>query len=209
MQELIKVATNANGQNVVSARDLHEFLGATERFSNWFDRQLQFGFIENVDYLGCKVFNALAKQELQDYCLTLDCAKSIGMIQRSEKGQEIRNYFIECEKKLSKPKSQIELIIESAQQILKIENEQKQINARLDLIEAKQLTRPEYFTIAGYGSLYKIQVNLSLAVKLGKEATKICTDKNIPIDKVHDPRFGLVGSYPVPILKEVFRKQFA
>jgi hypothetical protein len=90
-----------------------------------------------------------------------------------------------------------------------IKAEQGQINNRLDLVEAKQKTRPEYFTVAGYGSLLKIPVNLTLAIKLGKDATKICTDTNTPIDKVHDPRFGLVGSYPVPVLKEVFRKQFA
>lgn len=84
----------------VSARELYEFLGATERFQSWFDRQLGYGFEERADYLGCKVFNTLAKQELQDYSLTLECAKSIGMIQRSEKGMQIRNYFIDCEKKL-------------------------------------------------------------------------------------------------------------
>ena len=51
----------------VSARDLYQFLQPTERFSNWFDRQLQYGFENGVDYLGCKVFNTLAKQEVQEY----------------------------------------------------------------------------------------------------------------------------------------------
>ena len=101
MTELIKVTTNQQGVQVVSARDLHSYLEATERFSNWFDRQLQFGFEENQDYVGCKVFNALANQELTDYALTIDMAKEISMLQRSEKGKMARQYFIECERKLN------------------------------------------------------------------------------------------------------------
>jgi len=100
MQELIKVATNAQGSQVVSARDLHNFLGVTERFSNWCQRMFSYGFVENEDYLGCKVFNTLANQELQDFALTLDTAKEIAMLQRSEKGKQARQYFIECEKQI-------------------------------------------------------------------------------------------------------------
>lgn len=70
----------------VSARDLYKQVGSTERFSAWFTRQLQFGFVEGEDYSGCKKFNTLAKQELQDYDLTVDMAKQICMIPRTETG---------------------------------------------------------------------------------------------------------------------------
>jgi anti-repressor protein len=100
MNELIKI-TERDGQKAVSARELHRFLEATERFQNWFDRQVQYGFVEGVDYVGCKEFNALANQELNDYALTIDCAKEISMLQRSEQGKLARQYFIECEKKLN------------------------------------------------------------------------------------------------------------
>lgn len=99
MNELIKISDN-NGQRTVSARELHAFLEATERFSNWIDRQFQYGFIRDVDYCGCKVFNTLANQELIDFALTIDCAKEISMLQKSEKGKQARQYFIDCEKKL-------------------------------------------------------------------------------------------------------------
>lgn len=107
MEQLIKITTNDKGTKVVSARELYQFLEVSERFSSWFERQLQYGFSENIDYVGCKEFNTLANQELQDYALTLDTAKEISMIQRSEKGKLARKYFIECEKQLielSKPK---------------------------------------------------------------------------------------------------------
>ena len=103
MNELIPLqpqTINGNAVETVSARTLHEFLGVTERFSSWMERQFQYGFEENVDYLGCKVFNTLAKQEVQEYYLSLDCAKEISMIQKSDKGNQARRYFIECEKKL-------------------------------------------------------------------------------------------------------------
>lgn len=98
MNELIKITKNDNGNSVVSGRDLHEFLEVTERYSSWFLRMTKYGFEEGVDYVGCKVFNTLAKQELQDHALTLDMAKEISMIQRTEKGKQARQYFIEVEK---------------------------------------------------------------------------------------------------------------
>ena len=99
MKELIKVTTNDKGQQLVSARELHEFLEVTERFSSWFERYCKYGFEENIDYTGCKVFNTLARQELQDYAMTIEMAKEFSMLQRTEKGKQARKYFIECEKK--------------------------------------------------------------------------------------------------------------
>ena len=100
MQELISVDVDAQ---TVSARELHKIVGTTERFSNWFERQLQYGFNENEDYTGCKVFNTLANQELQDYQLSVDMAKHICMIQRTEKAKEVRQYLIDLEKAWNTP----------------------------------------------------------------------------------------------------------
>lgn len=100
MQEIITVDFN---KQTVSARELHQQVGSTERFSSWFDRQLQFGFVENEDYTGCKTFNALAKQELQDYELSVDMAKHICMVQRTEKAKQVRQYLIDLEKAWNTP----------------------------------------------------------------------------------------------------------
>lgn len=123
--ELIKVSTNDDAEQLVSARDLHSFLGISERYSSWFERMLKYDFVENVDYVGCKIFNALARQELQDHSLKLDMAKEISMLQRSEKGKQARQYFIQVEKAWNDP----EMIVQRALQIqtrkveaLKLEN---------------------------------------------------------------------------------------
>ena len=98
--QLPTIQENQDLQQAVSARELYSFLQPTERFSNWFDRQLQYGFAEGQDYLGCEVFNTLARQTLQDFLMSVDMAKEISMIQRSDKGKQARQYFIECERKI-------------------------------------------------------------------------------------------------------------
>lgn len=100
MNEIITV--NFDTQTV-SARELHKIVGSTERFANWFERQLQFGFIENEDFTGCKKFNALANQELQDYEMSVDMAKHICMVQRNERAREVRQYLIDLEKAWNTP----------------------------------------------------------------------------------------------------------
>lgn len=98
MNQLINITQNENNDSVVSGRELHDFLEVSERYSTWFERMVKYGFEENVDFVGCKVFNTLAKQELQDHALKLDMAKEISMIQRTAKGKEARQYFIQVEK---------------------------------------------------------------------------------------------------------------
>ena len=100
MNDLITV--NFDTQTV-SARELHKQVGSTERFSAWFERQLQYGFVENEDYTGCKKFNTLAKQELQDYELSVDMAKEICMVQKNENARKVRQYLIDLEKAWNTP----------------------------------------------------------------------------------------------------------
>ena len=97
--ELIKITTNESGVNCVSARELHEGLEVKERFQQWFNKRVsKYGFIENEDFTGCKIFNTLAKQELQDYIITVDMAKELCMVQNNDLGRKFRKYFIACEK---------------------------------------------------------------------------------------------------------------
>ena len=103
MNELITINTNENQEPVISLRELHHKLGITERYSNWTDRMFKYGFEENLDYVGCKVFNTQARQEIQDHIIKLDMAKEICMLQRNEKGKIFRQYFIQVEKDFNSP----------------------------------------------------------------------------------------------------------
>lgn len=103
MQQLIQITTDPQNGNVVSARELYGFLGITERFANWCQRMFEYGFTENEDYTSVKSFtlvNQGARRKIDDFALTVDTAKEISMLQRSQIGKLTRNYFIEAEKQL-------------------------------------------------------------------------------------------------------------
>lgn len=143
MNELIKI-TEYNGNQAVSARDLHKFLEITERFSSWFERMLQYGFVENQDFTSAKSFTLVnngAQREIDDYALTLDCAKEISMIQRSKKGKEAREYFIECERQLRSGKFALPTTYKEALQSLLIEVEAKERLQAQNELQAKELEK--------------------------------------------------------------------
>lgn len=109
MNELINIKTNETGEPSVSGRELHEFLGVTTRYNDWFPRMVEYGFTEGKD------FNLLKNEqvrfegkrevtrELIDHLLTIDMAKEIAMIQRTERGKQARQYFIQVEKDYNSP----------------------------------------------------------------------------------------------------------
>ena len=98
MNKLIKI----NSNNTVSGRELHKFLEIGTRFDKWFIRMCEYGFNENDDFIRVaqKCPTLGGTQTIIDYAITLDMAKEISMLQRTEKGKQARQYFINCEKKL-------------------------------------------------------------------------------------------------------------
>lgn len=107
MNELINITLNENHEPVVSARDLHKGLEISKRFSAWFDQNSKL-FIENEEFTsvpkGTPVTGGNGNiQYLDDYALTLDMAKQLAMMSRTDKGKEVRKYFIQVEKDFNSP----------------------------------------------------------------------------------------------------------
>ena len=106
MNELISLTQSAiNGelQQTVNARELHAFLEVGRDFSNWIKARLEtLGSVKNEDYLLANFGEQLPSgtKYKTEYFVTLDTAKHIAMMEKNEKGLQIRQYFIECEKKL-------------------------------------------------------------------------------------------------------------
>ena len=111
MNELIKLnETKINNELVqtVSARELHQFLGVGKDFSTWIKNRLDtLGSVENQDYIVLSGESLLPKtgekrggHNRLEYFVTLDTAKHLAMMEKTDKGKEVRDYFIECEKKL-------------------------------------------------------------------------------------------------------------
>ena len=104
MENLIPVNYGSE-QPTVSARDLHEGLEINTDFRKWFPRMTEYGFAENVDwkrvYQKCPTLGGA--QNMVDYQISVDMAKQICMIQRSEKGRLYRQYFLDLEKAWNTP----------------------------------------------------------------------------------------------------------
>lgn len=102
MNEIIKVDFE---RETVSARELYGTLGIEKRFSAWFETNSQ-GFVEGEDFTSVPtstVVNNGAERVLDDYQLTMDMAKHICLMSRSEKGKECRQYLIDLEKAWNTP----------------------------------------------------------------------------------------------------------
>ena len=107
MDDLIKI-NYKTGEPRVSARDLHEGLEIGTKFATWFPRMTEYGFVENTDYMLVtqkRETNNLKNPftQITDYQITIDMAKQICMIQRTEKGRQYRQYFLDLEKAWNTP----------------------------------------------------------------------------------------------------------
>lgn len=130
MNELLKI----NDENqTVSARDLHDALETTERFSVWIQRYIP-NFIEGEDFTivsKLTVVNNGAKRELEDYALTIDTAKHICLMSRTEKGKQCRQYLIDIEKAWNTPEQILARALKIADQTI------TSLNIRIKMLEPK------------------------------------------------------------------------
>ena len=141
MMELIKIKTNENGEQLVSGRELHEFLEVGTKYTQWFDEMTKYGFVENVDYSTLnelsekKEGSRFVKRTIINHAMTLDMAKEISMIQRTEKGKQARLYFIEVEKEYKEVQKKLPSTREAIQQLLLQGVEE--VNQRVDIMEER------------------------------------------------------------------------
>lgn len=143
MNELLKVNYD-NDRITLSARELHEFLEVKTSFKDWFPRMCEYGFNESQDFNPLKneqvrlEGNRQVKRTVQDYEITLDMAKEIAMIQRSDKGKEVRQYFLELERKWNSPEAVMNRALEYSRKQVKALMEEKQ-----GLIEENNQLKPK------------------------------------------------------------------
>ena len=137
----IEVELNGKIQLGVNARDLHRMLESKQDFSTWIKRRItQCKFEENFDYIKLHQKMELSKtgQTSIEYIVSVDMTKHLGMMERNEKGHEIRKYYIEQEElarqlkdglqvRIGKLSAQVELItqcLSEAGRFLSVEGKQ-------------------------------------------------------------------------------------
>jgi len=144
MQQLIKIIETEKG-TAVSAKELYDFLGyASQHWAKWYKKNIvnDIFFQENKDYTQLPLSGS---NKTIDFAITIEMAKEISMLARTEKGKEARQYFIACEQKLKEasiPSYQIENPIERAnkwieeqKQTLLLQEENKKLQFRSDFVD--------------------------------------------------------------------------
>lgn len=139
MNDLIPVNTSGDKPTVLG-RDLHSVLMVETPYHKWFPRMVEYGFTDGIDFLTMdkKVLRADGVEMPQtqvDHQLTLDMAKELSMLQRTDKGREVRQYFIELERRWNQP----EYVMARALQLAK-----KQIDS-LSATNASMAPKAEFY----------------------------------------------------------------
>lgn len=141
MNELIPI--NYDGeQPTVSARELYKALEVSKRFSAWFETNSQ-GFVENEDFtsvLSGTVVNNGAHREIQDYFLSVDMAKHICLMSRTDKGRECRQCLIDLEKAWNTPEQIFARALKMADQtIAKLKDTNKSLMEKIEADRPKTI----------------------------------------------------------------------
>lgn len=103
MNELIKIETSEGGAPCVSGRELHAFLEVGTEYMKWTERYfIPFGFEEGTDF-SSELTKSTGGRPAIDHALTIDMAKELCMIQRTDRGKQARQYFLQVEKDWNSP----------------------------------------------------------------------------------------------------------
>ncbi len=95
--------TDNDGVQAVMGRDLHAFLEVRDNYTDWMKRMIAYGFTSEIDFSEISEKPSGAGRPRTEHIVSLDMAKEISMIQRTEKGKQARAYFLECEKRAKQP----------------------------------------------------------------------------------------------------------
>lgn len=222
--DLIKINQSENGDKTVLASELYNLLQPKTQFRIWIKRMFKYGFIENVDYSIITNENNLhvkndqhksteclpikndqqktrkssrGGHNMKDYLLTIESAKSIAMVQRSEIGKRIRNYFIEVEKHYKE--------IATPKQIAELNN-------RLKSVEEKQInfindwSVDRFLRTNGVFKKHTIIERQQLGKLCTKEYKKITGN---PPKKVQHPSYvNGQNVYPYELISKVYSSKF-
>lgn len=105
----------------ISGRELHDALGISTRYNDWFPRMCDYGFFDGKDYYS-KMSNrsdGLPGKQRQDHFMKINMAKEICMLQRTPQGKTIRQYLISIEEAWNTPEQVMARALKMADQVQK------------------------------------------------------------------------------------------
>jgi len=116
MDELIRINYDSE-RPTVNGRDLHDALQIKTAYKDWFPRMCEYGFFEGTDF--CSFLSeSSGGRPAVNHQLTIDMAKQLCMIQRTEIGRKFRQYFIQVEEAWNSPEAVMARALQFANQQL-------------------------------------------------------------------------------------------
>lgn len=146
--ELVPVYETDKGVKVVNGRDLHRALESKQDFSTWVKKRLsECDAVENKDFDRFHKKMEANNATMIDYIIKLDTAKEMAMLERNDKGKQVRKYFIQVEEKykqtainINQLSPELQMFNQIFQQVAKTELEQKKLAERADQQEKNMKT---------------------------------------------------------------------
>ena len=170
---LTQQAIEGRQVSTVNARELHSFLTVGRDFSTWMkERITEYGFHEGVDYVLIPQIRGTKQgrggdRRSKEYAISLNMAKELAMVERTEEGRRARRYFIDCETMLIAVAPELG---QSAQERWHGEREASKDYCKLmnDSLEGHRLRLGK----ATLGHHYSNEANLINRLVLGMDAAK-------------------------------------
>lgn len=135
--ELVPVYETSTGEKVVYGSELHEVLGIRTPYKDWSTRRLNdIDAVENENFEAAQIC-APSGQTKKDHIIKLDIAKEMAMLERNDKGKEVRRYFIRVEKKYKAASLATQELSPQLQVMINLEIEQKRQAEKIEHVEER------------------------------------------------------------------------
>lgn len=182
MNDLIKIDTNATDRPTVMGRELHKALEIKTPYKKWFDRMCEYGFAENTDFVtmdkNVRRADGTEMPQLQfDHQLTIDMAKEICMIQRTEVGRKCRQYFLDVEKQWNSPEAIMHRALALADQRVK-QLEMERANRPITAEQEKQLRNEVVIKAIDLCTCGRVYLAVGIKVRIAID-NYICDAQNV------------------------------
>ena len=219
MEELIKITTNDEGKQLVSAKELYDGLGLNRtEWSRWYKRNIEENdfFLENTDWTRFVITPNRGGKPINDFAISIEFAKHIAMMARTEKSHQYRNYFIECEKKSKNPSPQLSkelqaiFVLDERTQRIEKEIEDIKENSMINNYECEQVQnavkKKGSGILGGKGSVAyqdrsvrtKVYTDIQFTLKRNFGITSYKALKRKQLDKA----LQIIEEYKVPVVLE-------
>lgn len=200
MTQQIRIQNQPDGTQRVSAREMYQNLGLdATHWKRWANKNIEKNPFANegLDWVG---FAIMANgNQTKEYALTIDFAKKLCMLTRTEAGENIRNYFVEVERVAINHHAHQ---LPAARKMVGMADYNRRIEAQRANLDISE------FTAFGYSRYIKKPICGNEATAIGKQASKLCREQGLPIGQTKSVQWGMVNTYPENVLYAVFSDFF-